>query len=90
MKHKEGDITVIKRKESYKCIDYFRIKLRKLHSKNIFFKTVSNFLFVSINKKHPDSCNLSHVIMLYNDEYDQKGENDSFVRDNNAKSLYSE
>ena len=43
-----------------------------------------------INKKHPDSCNLSHIIMLYNDEYDKKGENDSFVRDNNAKSLYSE
>ena len=45
---------------------------------------------MSINKKHPDSCNLSHAIMLYSDEYDQKGEDDSFVRDNNAKSLYSE
>ena len=80
----------VKRIESYKCRDYFRTKLQKLHSTNIFFKTISIFLFVSINKKHPDFCNLSHVIMLYNDEYDQKGENDSFVRDNNAKSLYSE
>ena len=90
MKHKEGDMTLIKRKESYKCRDYFRTKLRKLHSTIIFFKTISIFLFVSINKKHPDSRNLSHAIMLYSDEYDQKGEDDSFVRDNNAKSLYSE
>ena len=73
MKHKEGDIELIKRKESYKCGDYFRTKLQELHSTNIVFKTISIFLFVSINKKHPDYCNLSHIIMLYNDEYDQKG-----------------
>ena len=59
----------------------------KLNSTNISLYIISISLIVSI-KKHPFLGNFPHFIMLYNDKYEEKGENDSFLRVNIAKSLF--